>query len=524
MKIFKEHDKEKYYFDEKAANRVIKFIETCCVHLTGSKQGKPLILEVWQKDLIREFFGWKVKATGFRKYRTLYLEIPRKNGKTTFGACLALYLLFADSEGAAEIYGAAFTEDQANICYRIARGMVEKSPILNKLSKLSNKKLISLNQDALSFYRPIASNPGGSHGLNPHGIFYDELHTATTRELYDVLTTAQGAREQPVTIIMTTAGHDRLSICYEVHEYAEKINTGQLQDDTFLGVIFGLKEGEDWTDPENWKKANPNLGVSVPLSFFEAEFTKAKSTPSRENAFKQLYLNQWTEQHTKWISDSQWMECGEDFDFYERFKGEEVYLGLDLSKTTDLTALSINHFDGEKFYTTCEFFLPGDDLREREKRDRAPYHAWSKDYKLHLLDGSVIDYGFVHKRILELMEHFYVVNIAFDPWNATALATNLVADGAPMVEVHPTLAKISPPTKELESLIISKKLVHDNNPILRWNIGNITIKRDANDNYRIDKAESRNKVDGAAATVLAMALMIRDINLGEEINLDIQVI
>lgn len=299
---------DEFYFDEAAAQRACDFFRLKCRHSIGPFAGKPFVLEKWQSDqLVRPIFGWKRKGDGARKIRTVYLEVPRKNGKSTLAAGLANYLLFADKELGAQVYSAAADTDQASICFTEARRMVEADAQLFALAKIF-KKAITV-PETNSVYKVLSADAFTKHGLNAHGIIFDELHAQPNRDLWDVLVTSTGSRRQPLTIAITTAGYDRNSICWELHDYAIKVRDGIVEDTSFLPLIFAADEDDDWKSPETWKKANPNLGVSVSLDYFERECKKAQNVPAYENTFKRLHLNIWTEQDVRWMPMDLWDLC-----------------------------------------------------------------------------------------------------------------------------------------------------------------------------------------------------------------------
>ncbi|HOX23422.1 MAG TPA: terminase large subunit, partial [Elusimicrobiales bacterium] len=297
----------KYRFDAKAARKAERFFELYLTHVKGEWAGMPFKLERWQREIVRTLFGWK-RPDGTRRYRTCYIEIPRKNGKSSLCAGLALYLLMADREPSAEVYSAAADREQASIIFDIAKSMVSVSNELNLRLKVF-RKAIAYNK-AMSSYKVLSADAYTKHGLNAHGIIFDELHAQPNRELWDVLATSTGARTQPLTVAITTAGFDRSSICWELHEYARRIKEGVIEDDSFLPVIYAADEGDDWRDPKTWRKANPNIGVSISEDYLKRECAKAENIPAYENTFRRLHLNQWTQQESRWLPMSAWEACG----------------------------------------------------------------------------------------------------------------------------------------------------------------------------------------------------------------------
>ena len=328
----------KYYFDEKEAERAVAFIETMIRHCKGDLSGKLLKLEDWQKDdIIKPLFGTKHKETGLRRYRTCYVEIPRKNGKSTLGAAIALYILFADSERGAEVFSCAGDRNQAGIIFNIAKSMVEMSPELFKRGKLYRNSII--NPSKGNTYKVLSSDAKLQHGHNAHAVLFDELHTQPSRELWDTMLTSTGARSQPLIMAITTAGSSKTdgNICWEIHDYACKIKDKIIEDDSFLPIIYAADEDDDITSEEVWMKANPNYGKSIKKEYMIAEAKRATEVVSYENSFKRLHLNIWTSAVTAWISDSKWMENYYDFNL-EDLKFEKCWGGLDLASTRDLSS------------------------------------------------------------------------------------------------------------------------------------------------------------------------------------------
>ncbi len=356
-------------YDARRGEGAVRFFERLLVHPSGSYAGKPFTLEEWQReDIIKPLFG-TVKADGTRQYRIAYVELPRGNGKSTLAAGIANYLLFADGEAGAEVYGAACDRDQASIVFRTAADMVRQSPMLSRMCKIidSTKRIIYKN----SFYRVIAADAAGSHGFNASGIIFDELHTQPNRDLWDVLlsSTGKASRRHPLLFAITTAGFDRNSICWEQHEYAEKVLAGVIKDPSFFAYIAKAGDDEDWTDPATWRKANPGLGPMVKEDYLAAECKRAQETPAYENTFRRLHLNQWTRQETRWLPLHKWDECGGAIDV-EGLKGKPCYAGLDLASTTDIAALVLvfpqTDDDGVTTYDVLPFFwIPEEAMRER---------------------------------------------------------------------------------------------------------------------------------------------------------------
>lgn len=489
-------------YDGKLADKAVNFIQSLKQH-QGKWAGQPLKLMGWQEKIIRDIFG-TVNEDGKRQYRTVYIEIPRKNGKTELGAAIALYLLFADEEPGAEIYSAAGDHEQAANVYKAATPMVRQSPALSRRAKIvdSQKRIVVHETD--SFYRVISAESKTKHGFNASGVIFDELHVQPNRDLWDVLSTSGGTREQPLIVAITTAGYDRNSICWEQHDYAEKVLSGVIKDPTFYGVIYGASKDDDWTDEKVWYKANPALGEFRSIDELKTLFNKAKQVIAQQNAFKNLYLDIWTSQETRWMEIEKWDESDGSVEL-EELKGKVCYAGLDLSSTTDLAAFLLL-FPVDGFFKVLPvFFMPSDNMEKRIKKDRVPYDVWASQGFIKVTPGNVIDYKFIEDTIDNYAREYEIAEIAVDPWNATMLTQRLTDKGMTIVDVHQGVASMSAPTKQLETLILQKKIHHGGNPVLRWMFDNVMIKQDAQGNLKPDKEKSIEKIDGIVALIMAIS-------------------
>lgn len=492
-----------FWFDLAAADLACDFFPTFLVHLEGPKAGKPFELEGWQsRDIIRPLFGWK-RIDGTRRYRIAYIEIPRKNGKTTLAAGIALLLTFTDREAGAQVYSAAADKDQAAIVFNAAVEMRNQHPELRRRSMAYRRALV-VPQWGASF-KPLSSDARRKHGFNVHGFIFDEFHVQEDRELYDVLHTATGARAQPLEIIITTAGYDRKSICWTMHDYALKVRDGIIVDSTFLGVIYAAEEGDDWRHPATWEKANPNLGISVRRDYLAAECEKAKQLPSYENTFKRLHLNVWTEQASRWIPTETWDLIDEVVDA-EDLEGMTCAGGLDLSSVSDLSALVLDFEREDGAHVWLPFFwMPRENVELRVRRDRVPYDQWVRQGLIKATDGNVVDYRVIRADMNAIAERFHVREVAFDRWNSQSLVTDLQDDGFKMVAFGQGFASMSAPTKEFEKLVLGRRLVHSKHPVLRWMLSNVTVRQDPAGNVKPDKEKSGEKIDGIVAGIMALA-------------------
>lgn len=497
-------------FDTRKAERAVKFINNL-KHTKGVWHGVPFDLLPWQDEIITDIFG-TVKENGFRKYNTAYVEIPKKNGKSEIAAAIALYLTCADSEWGAEVYGCAADRQQASIVFDVAVDMVDQCPALKKRIKpiISQKRLVYMPLG--SFYQVLSSEAFSKHGLNVHGVIFDELHAQPNRELFDVMTKGSGdARMQPLFFLITTAGTDRNSICYEVHQKADDILRGKKHDPTFYPVIYGIKDEDDWGLEENWYKANPSLGHTIPIEKVRDAFNSAKENPAEENIFRQLRLNQWVKQSVRWMPMDIWDKCSFEVN-PEKLKGRECYGGLDLSSTNDITAfvLVFPPIDtDDKYYVMPYFWMPEENLNLRVRRDHVPYDIWKKQGFLNTTEGNVIHYAFIENFIDELGKKFNIKEIAFDRWGAVQMVQNLEGLGFTVVPFGQGYKDMSPPTKELMKLTLEKKIAHGGHPTLTWMMDNIYVRTDPAGNIKPDKEKSTEKIDGAVALIMALDRSIR---------------
>lgn len=488
----------KYWFDQETADKAVAFFAECLTHTTGEWRGKPFVLDDWQADIVRQIFGWK-REDGTRRYRTVFIALPRKNGKTTLAAGLALYALYCDGELGAQVINAAADREQAALCFDSAKGMVENERELFTRSEVFRRSITVPNTG--SSYKVLSSEAFTKHGLSVSYAGCDELHAWPDRELYDVLVTSMGARRQPLTVITTTAGYDKQSLCYELWDYATKVRDGIIPDDTFLPVIYAADPDDDWTDPKTWKKANPAFNVTVMEDFYAQECAKARALPAYENTFRRLYLNQWTESDSRWLSSDAWLACGGEL---PDLTGELCFAGLDLATTTDIAALVLAFPKGPDVYLMPFFFVPEEAIQKRAKKDRVPYDVWVQQGHIIATPGAVIDYGIIRRTINELGEKYQIKEIAFDRWNATQISTQLEGDGFEMVGFGQGFASMSAPTKEFEARVIGKTLHHGNNPVLTWMASNVTVEQDAAGNMKPSKKKSTEKIDGIVAAIMSL--------------------
>ena len=498
------------HYDADAADYAVMFIESLC-HTKGTWARKPFELIDWQEQIIRDIFG-TLKPNGYRQFNTAYIEIPKKQGKSELAAAVALLLTCGDGEERAEVYGCAADRQQASIVFNVAADMVRMCPALSKRVKILDSQKRLIYQPTGSIYQVLSADVGNKHGFNTHGVVFDELHTQPNRKLFDVMTKGSGdARMQPLYFLITTAGNDTKSICYEIHQKAQDIIAGRKIDHTFYPVIYGAEESDDWTDPKVWKKANPSLGITVGIDKVKDACESAKQNPGEENSFRQLRLNQWVKQAVRWMPMDKWDKC--EFTVSEDdLEGRVCYGGLDLSSTTDITAFVLvfpPEDENDKYIILPYFWIPEDNLELRVRRDHVPYDVWERQGYLQTTEDNVVHYGYIEKFIEQLGERFNIREIAFDRWGAVQMVQNLEGMGFTVVPFGQGFKDMSPPTKELMKLVLEQRIAHGGHPVLRWMMDNIFIRTDPAGNIKPDKEKSTEKIDGAVATIMALDRAIR---------------
>lgn len=489
-------------WDRAAAERAVNFFPDILILTSGKTAGKPFILEQWQADYVATLFGWK-RPDGTRRYRESLFAVPRKNGKTETGAGIALYSLLCDGEQAAQVYSAACNREQASRVFEPASRMVERSPLLRgRCHVVDSKKRIVFAKTA-SYYAALSADASSAHGASPHCVIFDELHTQPNHKLYEGIRTGLGFRNQPLFISMTTAGYDRNSLCWDVWQHARRVRDGLNRDPQFLPMIYEMREGEDWKSEDVWRRCNPNLDVTVTMQYLRDEFAHACESPRYENSFRNLYLNEWTQQATRWLSMDQWEACRAPL---PELAGKMCYAGLDLSTTIDISAcvLAFPGDDG-KTWLVPHFWIPAESVEKRSRRDRVPYDQWAKAGYVTMTDGSAIDYDVIRRDIHEMASRYWIQELRIDPWNATQLATQLKGDGLPVVFMRQGFASVSGPAKEFEKALARNELRHAGNPCMDWMAGNVAVERDASDNIKPSKKHSTERIDGIAAAIMAIA-------------------
>ena len=499
------------HYDKDAADFVVAFIEQL-KHTKGEFYKQPFELIDWQEKIIRDIFG-TLKPDGYRQFTTAYIEVPKKCGKSELAAAVALYMLCADGEHRAEVYGCAADRDQASLVFDVACDMVRLCPALERRCNIRpSTKSINFEMTN-SRYKAVSADVAGKSGINVSALIFDELWVQKDRKFFEMMTVGTSdARKNPLHFIITTAGNDTNTICYELHQKALDILEGRKRDPTFYPVIYGAALDEDWTDPKVWKKANPSLGITIGIDKVKAACDSAQQNPAEENAFRQLRLNQWVKQAIRWMPMDKWDACAFPVD-PEALEGRECYGGLDLSSTTDLSAFVLvfpPSEDDDKYIVLPHFWVPEETLDLRVKRDHVPYDLWLKQGLINVTEGNVIHYAYIEKVIEQLGERYNIREIGFDRWGAVQMVQNLEGMGFTVVPFGQGFKDMSPPTKELMKLTLEQRIAHGGHPVLRWNMDNVFIRTDPAGGIKMDKAKSTEKIDGAVAMVMALDRAIRN--------------
>ena len=494
-----------WLYDRTKPDLIVDFYTRCLKHGTGVHAGKPFELLPWQKQIVFDLFGTFDPDTGLRRYTTAYIEVPRKNGKSQFAAGLALWLLCGDGEKGAQVYSAAFTLKQASLVFAMASQMVQADTALQTFCKVRKNTRTIYYENAGSFYRAIPRDDKDAHGLNAHGIIFDELHNQPDRKLWDTLQTSRGMRTQPMTIGITTAGHDRSSICYELHKQSKAVLNGDTSDPTFYPCIFAAHEDDDWQAETTWKKANPSLGHTVRLDYLRQECERAKQTASYENTFRNLHLNQWTEQSVRWLPMHAWDKCTGELPTTD----VTWHMGVDLAETRDVPAVVIaaKDEDTNKIYIKPFLFMPEDDNSARSAQDKLKLHNWAAQGYIEKLPGESVNARTLLPEILSIVEAYNVQSIAFDPYRSRELINDLIEMGYPedqLVKFPQTMLNFAEPSKTFLDLVHTKRLVHDGNEALRWMAANVVVAEDGNGNVKPMKNKSQDKIDGIVAAIMAI--------------------
>lgn len=505
------------HYDKEKSDRAVNFIQSL-KHTKGEFYNKPFLLLEWQETIIRDIFG-TVKEDGARQFKQAIIFIAKKAGKSELAAAIALYLLCADHEQRAEIYGAAADRQMASLVFNVAADMIRLSPALRKRCKILDSRKRIIYEPTNSFYQVLSSDADRAHGVSAHGVIVDEIHVQKNPDLYNVLTKGSGdARKQPLQFIISTAGDNIHSIGYELFQKAQDLIVGRKTDPTIYPVVYAADPDDDWTKPETWAKANPSMGVTFPESAIREACESAMQNPSEENVFKTLRLNIWTKQAVRWMPMDKWDKCSGLVDA-EKLKGRHCYAGLDLSSTQDLTALVLVFppQSQDEPYSILPFaWVPEEMIDQRSRRDHVNYDLWKKQGCILSTEGNVVDYEAIEDKIYELADTYQIRELAYDPWNSQMLVNRLAEQGMTIVPFRQGFASMSPPTKELMKLTLEGRLAHGGHPVLCWCMDNCVVDTDAAGNIKITKAKSTEKVDLAVALVMALDRAVRNENTPTE--------
>lgn len=496
----------RFYFGPDEAAKVCKFIELL-PHTKGQLAGQKIRLEPWQIWILTTVFGWRRTADGGRRFRRVYIEVPRGNGKSSLSSGVALYCLLADKEPGAEVYSFATTRDQAGIVFNDAKRMVQQTASLRShfgVEVLSHALYVPKTN---STFQAKSADGSTLDGLNTHLAVVDELHAHRTRAVYDVVETSLGKRVNSLMWVITTAGFDTSGICYEVRTMVRNVLNRSVVDESQFGIIYGLDEGDDWKSLAALEKANPNWGVSVMPEVVTSLQKKAIAIPSAAGNFMTKHLDVWCSAASGWMNMPAWNKCAREELRREDFEGEPCYIGLDLGSKSDMTAKVLmfprEDRDGRTYFVTfADFYLPS---RAIETSPNSQYRGWVEQGLIRVTEGAMTDFNVVEEDIREDLSRYSVQSIAYDPWQATQLISSLEDSGAPLVECRMTVQQISEPMKTLEALVLDGRIQHDGNPCLTWMMGNVVAKVDAKDNIFPRKERYEQKIDGPVAMIIALS-------------------
>lgn len=495
-------ENDNYEFKANKADEVIEFI-SILRHYTGRHAGKAFILQPWQEFIIASIYGFYVKEDGTRLVKSVYIEMARKQGKSALAAALCLYHLIADGEMNAEVYLAANSKDQAKISFGMCSNFVKGLDPQRKYLEPFRDSIIF--EKTLSKLRVLAADDSKLDGFNASMYLLDEYHAAKNSRLKDVLDSSQGMRENPLAVIITTAGFDKLSPCYQYREVCTEVLSGLKEDDTLFAAIYSLDEGDDWKDEAVWVKSNPNLGVTVKKTFIHNQIRKAINNPSDEVGIKTKNINIWCDSETVWIPEHYLLSSSKNIDLND-YAGCDCYMGIDLSSTSDLTAISFMIPTSEKMIWKNFYFLPEAALTE--KRFKELYGEWRRQGEIIITPGNVTDYDYILNLIMDWSNVLRIQNIGYDSWNATQFVINATDRGLPMEPLSQAIGNFNRPTKEMERILLSNRGVIDNNIINRHCFRNVILARDKNGNIKPSKQFEEKKIDGVIAMIMALGIWL----------------
>lgn len=497
-----------FEFSEAVAGEWCRFIELL-PHIKGPLSGENIRLEPWQCFILVVAFGWLRRGTHHRRFRRVYIEVPRGNGKSAISSAVGLKAGFADHEGGAEVYSAAVTRDQARIVFSVAQNMARRRPEMCTALGVEILAHAIAQASTASTFQPVASESNALDGLNVYLAIVDELHAHRTREVYDALETGTGKRPQSLLWVITTAGSNRAGICYETRTYTARVLDGVVKDDSVFGIIYTVDESDDWTAESTWRKANPNWGVSVMPEVVAQLCAKAMELPAAQANFQTKHLNIWVNADSAWMNMQKFRACADPDLSIDDFGGCRCWIGLDLAAKTDIAArylLFEREIDGHThYYGFLRSFLP--EAAVQESRN-SQYSGWEIEGRITTTPGFVLDFGVIEADLLDCFSRFDVQEVAYDPWQATQLASRMTEAGAIMVEYRNTVQNFSQPMKEFDALVQSGRFHYDGDPVFEWMVSNVVCHIDAKENIYPRKETSANKIDGVVAAIMAIGRAI----------------
>ena len=491
-----------FYLDSEAGSKAVNFIQKL-KHTKGRWAGQYLDLEPWQIFIVYQIFAWK-KADGTRRFRYAYVQVARKNGKTALAAGIALYMLYAEQEPRAEVYSVATVKDQAKLCFNDSVAIVKNTTLSQRMRVFRDSILY---EPRGSYFKPLSSDDGVHDGYSPYCVIVDEYHAHKDNGMMDVMRSGIGARTQPLIFIITTAGFNKNYPCYAYMNNAKNVMAGIVEDDSLFSIIFEMDPEDDWTDPAVWPKANPNLGVSVDYEYIAGEVKDAQNRPEAVRNVKTKNLNMWVDAETTWILDEVWQQCADDITIKDLI-GCPCWGGLDLSNNSDITAYVLAFKVGDKVALLPKFWIPEDKLQEKITKVNVSFAEWVQMGYISTTPGNVTDYDYVEQDILQLNQEYDVTSSAYDRWNSSQTIIHLQDEGLELSPFGQGYGSMSAPSKEFEKLALQGKIIHFNNPVLRWMLASTTISTDPAGNIKPDKRKSSQKIDGIVASIMAIGEMM----------------
>lgn len=499
------------YFDEEVADNAIDFI-SIMKHFKGKSSGQSFVLEPWQAFIVANIVGWYWKDSGDRRFTSSYIEVARKNGKSALASALCLYYLIADGEDGAEVDLAANSKEQAKIAFEFCSGFAKGIDPKQKYIRAFRDSI--LFDKTNSKLKVFAADDSKLDGFNASFGLIDEYHSAKNSKVRDVIKSSMGMRKNPHLCTITTAGFDKTLPCYRLRQTAIEILHNLKEDDSLFIAIYALDEKDDWTDEKTWIKSTPNLDITVTKKYIKEQVKSAMNNPSEEVGVKTKNLNIWCDSAEVWISDNKIVKHTQKVDLKD-FKDEICYIGVDLSATSDLTAVSYLVRKDDKYYFKIDYYLPESCLFDNQNKEL--YKLWKSQGYLNITQGNVTDYDYITRDMLKWLDYLRIESVGYDKWNATQWAINAQNEGLPLEEYSQTIGNFNQPTKEFERLILSDKVVLDNNEITRWCFRNVTIKEDHNGNVKPVKKIKMKKIDGVIAALQSLGCYLLNPNYGQDI-------